>query len=859
MSETARAFSTHETWSLPPVQGARSLDRDDVRDSLRAFALEKFDALAPLVCEVLDAALAALGDPETLDAAALVALRRNVLSAVAEAREAGLPVRPELEVIPFRRADEHWQRRSQAVLELLTLALRQLEWRSALTRDDRRGLLELMLRTRAVDEQLKAMFYPGVPTPIPGRRFGGKGFRSTWQEAIVGVARAMERTRDDDGLYRGDVAAPLIRDLGVGLSLGFSPREVLAAQLGKAESPMDGGVDGRGGRDLHWGDLDRGFLVPTAPLAIAASTLVGMALAFKRRGERRVCFTFIGEGGSSQGDWYEALNLAGVRRLPVVFVLQNNQVALGTPVERQSAVELFADKAAAAGMPSFTVDGSCPDRLFAAARAAREYALKEDGGPVLIAVEIMRGCGHAHHDDDRYRKVDGERITGYANHERYHAWAEREPLRSYPERLIGEGELSADELEAWRKAAGEEAEEARRLVSESDWADPASIGRGVAYDEDAATHGQSAEARGERFRWPSRSGQAEAPLAPPLTDDGGWTLRVAVEEALCAAADRHQGGIIFLGEDLEYGGAFGITQRLRSRGHQDRLLDTPLAESCIIGGGVGLALAGVIAVAEIQFNAFAAHAFSQIVNNAASLYWRYGAELPLVIRIPVGAGLAGGPYHALSNEAWFTSTPGLKILYPSTPHDAYHGLLEAIEDPGPVLFFEHLTLYPPVGKATAFGFPVRQDVDIAARPSLFGKADRKRAGEDLTIVSYGAAVHFALRAAEVLAKDGIAAEVLDLRSLWPLDIESCARSVEKTKRLMVVHEAQHRGGYGHYVLSRILEAAFMDLDAPPLVIGAVDIPPPFAPHLEAAYLPGAEVIARAARDLLEEAERNRGG
>jgi 2-oxoisovalerate dehydrogenase E1 component len=711
-----------------------------------------------------------------------------------------------------------------------------------------------MLQVRATDEQLKAMFYPGVPTPIPGRSFGGKGFRSTWQEAIVGLGLALERSTDSQENYTGDTAAPMIRDLGVGLAMGFSPREVIAAQLGKAESPMNGGHPGLGGRDLHWGDLQRGLLVATAPLAISASTTTGLALANKRRNQKRLVVNFIGEGGSSQGDWYEALNFAGVRRLPMLFVVENNRVALGTAVERQSAIDLFADKAVAVGIPSFSVDGADPEELWAATKACRDFALSDEGGAILLGVEAMRGCGHAHHDDDRYRKIEGDRATGYADHEAYELWSQREPLRSYPQKLIELGLLSATELSALQSKAEHDAARTRAEVEAGPWAPTQGLGLGVQPGEDAHDHEQRAQEREKNWAWAKVGGAT--PLAQPLDEDG-WTMRAAIEEALCVAAERYGPDFLMLGEDLEYGGAFGVTQRLKARGFGAALVDTPLAESVIIGAAVGAAMSGLRVVAEIQFNAFVAHAFSQIVNNVATTYWRYGQKVPLVIRIPVGAGLAGGPYHALSNEAWFAQAPGLKMLYPATPSDAYHGLLEALAGDAPVLFFEHLTLYPPAGRTTAFGFGVRQTVDTSKSSKILGCAELQREGKDLSIVTWGAMVHFAKRAAEALAEKGLSVEVLDLRSLWPLDLDSAVRSVQKTGALIVLQESQHRGGYGHYLASRILERAFMDLQAPPLVLGAMDILPPFAPHLEAAYLPSVQGITEAAAALIRERDRNR--
>jgi len=845
------------SWTPEPLGSCRPLPWAALRQEIHRLTVEKADGQLELVLEALDSARVSLGSKEIFDGAALAELRLRFIEGYFASREAQLQRRgsADLEVIPLRSQAEHHRRRSARTATLLALGLRRLEWLSAISDELRFKFLASMQQVRATDDELKTLYYPGVPTPIPGRNFGGKGFRSTWQEAIVGVGHALEQRVDEDGAYCGDVAAPMIRDLGVGLAMGYPAEKVIAAQLGKASSPMNGGFSGRGGRDLHWGDLEGGLLVATAPLAIAASTMTGLALGFQRRGEARVGVSFIGEGGSSQGDWYEAVNFAAVRRLPLLIFVENNRVALGTPVARQSAVDLFADKAAAIGVSSFTVDGSDPEALYAATRAGRELALS-GAGPVLIAVEAMRGCGHAHHDDERYRKVDGERVTGYADHEAYDVWAEREPLRSYPKRLAQRGLMSIAEAEAGLEAARAQAKQIREAVGASPWASTEGLGEGVQPGENAASHPDILQARASSWSWTPSTGTT--PDAQPL-DEAGWTYRVAIEEALCEAARRHGEEFVMLGEDLEYGGAFGVTQRMRTKGYGGALVDTPLAESCIVGAAVGLALQGFRPLAEIQFNAFAAHAFSQIVNSAATIHWRYGHRTPMVIRIPVGAGLAGGPYHALSNEGWFLGTPGLRVLYPSTPHDAYHGLLQAIADDAPVLFLEHLTLYPPAGRTTAFGFPVRQSVDIEAQDRVIGRADCKRRGDDLTIISYGAMVHFALLAAERVAEErGASVEVIDLRSLWPLDVEACLRSVQKTGRFLVLQEAAHRSGFGHYVVSRILEQAFMDLDAPPVVLGGMDILPPFAPHLEAAYLPSVETIAATAGQLLDEARRNSG-
>jgi 2-oxoisovalerate dehydrogenase E1 component len=716
---------------------------------------------------------------------------------------------------------------------------------ASLTNDERKEILRGMCLTRAVDNRLKRLFMNGE-VRWGMKTFPGKGFRSLGQEAIYAAGIRLKRGpkyRGSDGAWSGDVIAPMIRDLGVTLAMRGDDDAVamiLRAQVGKAGPPMDG-------KDLHTGDFSWGVLPAAAPLAIGALTMAGMALAFQREDAGRVAVAFIGEGGSSLGEWHEAINLCAARRLPAVFCLQNNQTALSTPVRENSAARVFADKAVGYGMPGVTIDGTDADAVAAAFAWAAERA-RSGAGPALIELVAMRMCGHAHHDDMLYLGRDTPPSweyaaldeTGYAHPEQYEFWSARDPIARYAarleaERIINSGELAR--LRAWADALAEA--QSTRVVDEP-WPAPESAGVGV-------FKGEAPRTRMEVLEPSRRVVGADLPALPPLTagrpfDPQGSTFLEAVTLGVGDAL-RADPRVFVYGQDVggAYGNAFLLLRPLLDD-FGDRILNSPLAEGAVLGVCVGAALAGQRPIGEIQFNDFVATGFNQLVNNAAKIRYRWGGEVPMVVRMPWGGRRSGGPYHSQNTEAWFYRTPGLKIAVPSTPEDARGLLASAVADADPVLFYEHIALYRD---------PRLKQVldDTAPAPIPFGQAALRRAGSDVALISYGASVHDCLRVAEALATDGIEASVLDLRTLVPLDREAVLTVARHCGRVLIVHEDSRTGGIGESLAAIVQEEAFEWLDAPVRVLGALDTPVPYAPPLEEYFLVSEAEIAAAARLL----------
>ena len=738
-------------------------------------------------------------------------------------------------------------RLEQAVADIVDACegfLRRAAIRASLTPDERREILRGMVLTRATDNRLKTFFTAGE-IRYGGAPFQGKGFRSLGQEAIYAAGirlRRGERYRAG-GRWRGDVVAPVIRDLGAALAMRPEPetvRLVLSAQMAKAGPPMHG-------KDLHIGDMEYGILPPSAPLAIGTLTIAGMAMAFAREGSDRVALSFIGEGGSSLGEWHEAINLCAARRLPAVFCVQNNQTALSTPVPEQSAVRVFADKAAGYGIPGITVDGTDPDEVAAAFAWAVERA-RGGEGPALIELVCMRMCGHAHHDDMLYLGRDPQASweyppvvePGYANREQHAFWAARDPIPAYAARLQDEGVIEEGHLAALKQEAEAIVEREARAVIDAPWPDAGDAGAGVFAGEPPRERIDVLD--------PDRRGaiDVEPPLPPveagPPFDRKGQTFLEAVMLGVRDALEADPRVFVY-GEDVggAYGNAFLLLRPLLER-FGDRILNSPLAEGAVLGVCVGAALAGARPIGEMQFNDFVATGFNQLVNNAAKIRYRWGGSVPMVVRMPWGGLRHAGPYHSQNTEPWFYRTPGLKIVVPSTPHDARALLASAVADPDPVLFYEHIALYRDPRIKQPLG-------DAPPDPLPIGKAALRRAGRDLAIVSYGAYVHTALRVAGALAQDGIEASVLDLRWLAPLDRGALLAVARHCSRVLIVHEDSRTGGIGESLAAIVQEEAFESLDAPVRVIGALDTPVPYSPPLEERFLPGEAEIERAARRL----------
>ena len=560
--------------------------------------------------------------------------------------------------------------------------------------------------------------------------------------------------------------------------------------------------------------------------------------------------SFIGDGGSSLGEWHEAINLCAARRLPAIFCLQNNQTALSTPVNEQSAVRVFADKAAGYGIPGITLDGNDPDRIAAAFAWAAERA-RAGLGPTLIELVTMRMCGHAHHDDMLYLGRDPHPSweypaigdQGYVDHELYAYWSGRDPIGTYAARLEAEGVIEAGDLRPLARA--------RRTPSSSMKPAPSSNCHGPSPSRRGSgcsrvrSRGRASRRsiRSRRTTWSMATSLPPLEPGPPI-DPKGRTMLDAIALGLGDAL-RADPRVFVYGEDVggQYGNAFLLLRPLLKT-HGDRIINSPLAEGAVLGVCVGAALAGQRPIGEIQFNDFVATGFNQLVNNAAKTRYRWGGGVPMVVRMPFGGLRHAGPYHSQNTEAWFYRTPGLKIVVPSTPHDARALLAAAIADPDPVLFYEHIALYrdPRIKQMLP---------DDPPPPMALGRAALRRSGDDLAIVSWGAYVHVALRVAKRLAQSGIEASVLDLRSLAPLDKTSLLQVARHCHKVLIVHEDSRTGSVGESLAAIVQEEAFEWLDAPVRIVGASDTPVPYSPPLEDFFLPSeAEVERRPAAGCL---------
>jgi 2-oxoisovalerate dehydrogenase E1 component len=811
--------------------------RTALLDRFTAFIAERHPfALRP----ALRAFAAVLRDDGDADAAR-EPLRRELEAALEEAlaTEAGFAHVPD--TTPGVAVGERLRQATVEVLEACDGFLRREAIAASFTNDEKRDLLRGMLLTRATDNRLK-QFFTGGDVRWGSASFQGKGFRSLGQEAIYA---APLRLRKGAG---GDVISPMIRDLGAVLAMHNTPetvRMVLSAQMGKAGPPMNG-------KDLHVGDWAHGIFPAMAPLGTPALTIAGIAMAFTLRKEDRVAVSFIGEGATSLGEWHEAINSCAARRLPAIFCIQNNQTALSTPVHQNSAVRVFADKAAGYGVPSVTIDGTDPEAIAAAFAWAAERA-RAGKGVTLIELVAMRMCGHAHHDDMLYLGKDPQSSwgypalteQGYADREAYEFWRQRDPIGTYAARLEAEEVLAEGELDAWKREIEQLVESEARAVIDAPWPEAEDAGKGVFADE---TPRRFIEVLDEDVRHAAaeRPGLPEVEAAPPFDAKG----RTFLEAVMLGVGDvlRNDPRTFVYGEDVggKYGNAFLLLRPLL-KDFPERIVNSILSESATIGVCTGAALAGLRPIGEIQFNDFIATGFNALVNNAAKLRYRWGAQagagVPMVVRMPWGGLRHAGPYHSQNTEAWFYRTPGIKIVAPSTPHDARALMAAAVADPDPVLYYEHIALYrdPKIKQLLE---------DDAPAAMVLGKAAVRRTGDDLAILSYGAFVHTALRVAERLAADGHQSTVIDLRTLAPLDRATILAAARHCNRVLILHEDTRTGSIGESIAAIIQEEAFEYLDAPIRIIGALDTPVPYSPSLEEFYLPSDQQIERAARLLL---------
>jgi pyruvate/2-oxoglutarate/acetoin dehydrogenase E1 component/TPP-dependent pyruvate/acetoin dehydrogenase alpha subunit len=663
--------------------------------------------------------------------------------------------------------------------------------------------------TRQLEERIELKLYR------QGKILGGV-FSSRGQEAIsIGAALALQ---DDD------LICPSHRDMGIYLLRGMTPERILGHHLGRINGPSKG-KDG----NLHTGDIELGLISFVSHLADTIPVAAGVALSYKLRALPRVASVFFGDGGSSRGDFHEALNLAAVWKLPVVFVCNNNQYAYSTPLAKQMAVPGIAERAIGYGFPTHTVDGNDVVEVFRMIRSAAERA-RTGGGPTLIEAVTFRMSGHAAHDD-----------APYVPKELFAEWEKKDPIARLEQRMLSEGLLDEQDIRRLESEIDLEIDRALAVAQACPEPEPESALSDVYADEprDAPLPSWKSSLATQI----SCNERVPAEVKPVDSEEGesSVTYLEAIRQGLTEELDSDP-RVYLMGEDIaDYGGAFKVTEGLLERFGPDRVIDTPVAESGIVGAAIGSALAGMRPVVELQFIDFISCAFDQLTNFAAKSRYRWGAAVPLVVRGPCGARVHGGPFHSQNVESYFLHTPGLKIVAPATAEDARGLIKSAIRDDDPVLYFEHKYLYRRIR-----GTLPRGDGAIP-----IGKAVCRRRGSDLSIITFGAMVFTALDAAEALAEHGASVEVLDLRTLMPLDHDAVLESVARTGKVIVLHESPLTGGIGGELAAIIAERAFEYLDGPVRRIAATDTPVPYAKPLEEYHLPQVEDIVRVARELLK--------
>ncbi len=636
-------------------------------------------------------------------------------------------------------------------------------------------LLELhraLLLPRLIEEKMLLLLRQGKLS---------KWFSGIGQEAIaVGVTAALER---DDWIL------PMHRNLGVFTTRGLDLGRLFRQLFGK-----DGGITKGRDRTFHFGELEHRIVGMISHLGAMLPVADGLALAAQLRGERRVAAAFIGDGATSEGDFHEAVNLAAVWKLPVLFVIENNQFGLSTPISEQYACRNLADRGPGYGIPGTIVDGNDLLAVHSAVAIAADRA-RLGAGPTLLEFKTFRMRGH--------EEASG---TAYVPKGLLAEWEKKDPVARFEAHLAGLGFLTKEAAEAIRS---EQKAEIDAQVDDALAApDPNSTAEEELRDVYVVT-------------LPS--------LPEPRQDAAGPELRYldAIRDGLREAL-RADPRVILLGQDIaEYGGVFKATEGLAAEFGKGRVRNTPIIESGAMGAALGLALDGFRPMLEMQFGDFISCGFNQLVNNLAKTHYRWAAGVPIVVRAPIGGGLGAGPFHSQNIESWFTSVAGLKVVAPATPFDAKGLLLSAFEDGNPVLYLEHKALYRSAkGKVPEgrYGVPI-------------GRARVARPGRDATVITYGAGVAWALEAARALAAEGHEVEVIDLRTLLPWDREAVLTSVRRTARALVLHEAPLTGGFGGELAASIAQAGFEWLDAPVERLGSLDTPVPFSKALEEIFSP----------------------
>ncbi|RYY14700.1 MAG: dehydrogenase, partial [Chitinophagaceae bacterium] len=607
-----------------------------------------------------------------------------------------------------------------------------------------------------------------------------KWFSGIGQEAIsVGAALALD---EDEWIM------PLHRNLGVFTTRGLPLNKLLRQWQGS----QDGYSKGRE-RSFHFGSREHHICGMISHLGPQLAIADGVALAHKLRNEKKVALAFTGEGGTSEGDFHEALNTAAVWDLPVIFVIENNGYALSTPSSEQYRCGSLTEKARGYGIDAVKIDGNNLLTVYDTIKGVRQYCIEKQK-PFLIECATFRMRGH-------------EEASGikYVPAHLFEIWQMKDPVLRFEEFLLSNGVLTETAISNIKSHFRERIEdEIREGFSSPPVVADAATELADIYAPFVARH---------------------LPTATAKPDHRDMRFIDAISEALDQSLAAHP-ELVIMGQDIAaYGGVFKITEGFFEKYGADRIRNTPLCESAIIGSALGLSLSGIKSVVEMQFADFVSVGFNQIVNNLAKIHYRWGQNADVVIRMPCGAGVGAGPFHSQSNEAWFTHTPGLKVVYPSNPYDAKGLLIAAINDPNPVMYFEHKALY-----RSAHGQvpEVYYEVEI-------GKAKLIEEGDDISIITYGAGVGWAMDYA--MENQQISIDILDLRTLLPLDYNAITDSVARTGKVIVLHEDTLTGGIGGEIAAWIGEHCFNLLDAPVLRCASLDTPVPFSTVLENNFLP----------------------
>ncbi|AVR47486.1 dehydrogenase [Christiangramia fulva] len=638
-----------------------------------------------------------------------------------------------------------------------------------------------MLKPRMIEEKMLILLRQGKIS---------KWFSGIGQEAIsIGVTMALE---DDEYIL------PMHRNLGVFTGRKIPLEKLFAQWQGKAS----GFTNGRD-RSFHFGTQEYKIVGMISHLGPQLGVADGIALAHKIRKEKKLCAVFSGEGGTSEGDFHEALNIASVWDLPVLFCIENNGYGLSTPVNEQYRCKDIADRGIAYGMESFIIDGN---NILEVYTKILEIAgdVRENPRPVLIEFKTFRMRGH--------EEASG---TKYVPDELMNEWAQKDPIDNYRNYLFERDILDEEKEEFFKKEITEEIEN----------------GLKVAYAESPVTFNETKELN-DVFQ------NKEYEHFEKNSETVNIRFVDAISQALEQSMQRHE-NLVCMGQDIaEYGGVFKITEGFLEKFGSDRIRNTPICESGIVSTAMGLSINGMKAMVEMQFGDFVSSGFNPLVNYLAKVHYRWNQNADVVIRMPCGAGVGAGPFHSQTNEAWFAKVPGLKIIYPAFPYDAKGLLNTAINDPNPVLFFEHKGLYR----------SIRQEVPTNYYTLPLGKASLLKEGEDITIISYGAGVHWALECLEEINYEK--ADLIDLRSLQPLDEEAIIKSVSKTGKAIVLTEDSLFGSIASEIAAIISEKCFEKLDAPVMRAGSLETPIPFAGTLEKGYL-GKERFREKLIELIE--------